>query len=230
MTTGPALLAASLWIGAWLRGAAASDDLLEAVARLVPGSAAASLLPEVRAVAPDRTWLLLPRPGHLVGWPAGLPDPPEPAVLVTDRGGSGALVRPGRGRWAVQPCAAAPVAALEAAALTPRQARRELDSCLLEAAARLERLGLDRAASTSATAGWAAALARAPHAVDPAAAEILHRCAWVLDSLRVALADDGAAVTSGEARARAVEIRALTGRLEDVVAAVVGGLNARPVP
>jgi ATP-dependent protease Clp ATPase subunit len=58
---------------------------------------------------------------------------------------------------------------------------------------------------------------------------VLDRCASVLDALDAALADDGAAVTSGEARARATGLRALRAELEQVMADVVGGLNPRRV-
>ncbi|HYN57688.1 MAG TPA: hypothetical protein VES03_10875, partial [Motilibacterales bacterium] len=45
----------------------------------------------------------------------------------------------------------------------------------------------------------------------------------------LALGDDGAAVTAGEARARAAEVRAVVGQVQDVIVGVIGGLNA-PAP
>jgi hypothetical protein len=120
--------------------------------------------------------------------------------------------------------------ALEATALTARQARRVFEAALAESAVRLERLGLERAPAGPRDRGWQRALAAGPSGLDPEVRGVLHRTATVLDALDLALADDGAAVTSGEARARAGEIRALLGQVEDLVAGVVGGLNPRPVP
>jgi hypothetical protein len=223
------MLAAALLIGSWLRGTTAPDDLLDALGMLAPGSSSAGLLLAVRSAAPQRTWLVLPRPGMSRGWPARLAGPPAPAVLLTGPGGSGVVVRAEPRRWSVSPEVPVDVLALEAAALTARQAHRALTAALTESAARLERLGLERAPTSAPRWGWQRALVAAQAGPDPEAAEILHRSAVVLDALDLALADDGASVTSGEARARSAEIRGMLGRVEDIVAGVVGGLNPRPV-
>lgn len=223
------MLAAALWLGSWLRGTAAPDDLLDALSRLAPGSSPDGLLAEVRSVGSDRTWLVLPRPGRSLGWPARLPGPPEPAVLLTAPGGTGVVVRAEPGRWSVSPEIPMQTLALEATALTARLARRAFEAALAESALRLERLGLERAPSAARGRGWQRALAAAPPGLDPEVGGILHRAAVVLDALALALADDGAAVTSGEAQARSGEIRGLAGAVEDLVAGVVGGLNPRPV-
>ncbi len=223
------MLAAALWLGAWLRGAAAPDDLLDALSELVPESSPAGLLAQVRGAGPQRTWLVLPRPGRSLGWPAGLPGPPEPAVVLTTPGSTGVVVRAEPGRWSVSPEVPTDALALEGAALTARQARRFLEAALAESAVRLERLGLERAPARARVPGWQQSLAAGPPGLDPEAGDILHRAAVVLDALGLALADDGAAVTSGEARARSGELRRLAGQVEDLVAGVVGGLNPRPV-
>jgi hypothetical protein len=223
------MLAAALWLGSWLRGTVAPDDLLDALSTLAPGSSPDGLLAEVRLAGTDRTWLVLPRPGMSLGWPAPLAGPPEPAVLLTAAGGTGVVVRAGPGRWSVSPEVAVDALALEATALTARQARRAFETALAESAVRLERLGLDRAPASARDRDWQRALAAGPSFLDPEVGEILHRAAVVLDALALALADDGAAVTSGEARARSGEIRYLAGRVEDLVAGVIGGLNPRPV-
>ncbi len=61
--------------------------------------------------------------------------------------------------------------------------------------------------------------------MDPQVAALLDRLAALHDALDLALADDGAAVTAGEARARAAAIRGVVGDVEDVLAGLVGGLN-----
>jgi hypothetical protein len=58
---------------------------------------------------------------------------------------------------------------------------------------------------------------------------LLVRLAALHDALDLALVEEGAAVTAAEARARAAEVRAVLGEVEDVVVGVVGGLNA-PLP
>lgn len=229
MTDGPALLKAGLWVGSWLRGTAAPDDVLGALAGAAPHAAPGELLVEIRGAGPDRVWLLLPRPGRALAWPRGLPGDPGPALLATGPEGTGHLVRPGRGRWVVQPAGRPDLHLLEAAALAERPARRAFEATVADAARTFEGLGLDRAATTGTTARWAQGLHPSPPGIPPAALHVLHRAATVLDALATAGADDGAAVTSSEAAARAAALRHLADDLEDLVAAVVGGLNPRPV-
>lgn len=222
------MLTASLWLGAWLRGTAAPDDVLGALAGAAPEAVAGDLLGAIRAVRAERAWLLLPRPGRALAWPGAAPGDKGPTVLVTATDGSGALVRPAQGRWTVVPAGPADLPALEGAALTDRQARRAFEAAVLESAGAFEALGLERAPTVTAPARWAAALRPAPPGVPPAALHVLHRAATVLDALDSARADDGAAVTAGEAAARASAVRRLAGELEDLVVAIVGGLNPRP--
>ena len=96
------------------------------------------------------------------------------------------------------------------------------------AAERLERLGLDRAATRSAPRDWEVALGRLPRGLDPQVEALLVRLAALHDALDLARVEEGAAVTAAEARARAAEVQAVLGQVEDVIAGVVGGLNAPP--
>ena len=52
---------------------------------------------------------------------------------------------------------------------------------------------------------------------------LLVRLAALHDALDLARVEEGAAVTAGEARARAAEMLAVLGQVEDVIAGVVGG-------
>ncbi|MGB7981563.1 MAG: hypothetical protein WCF36_12305, partial [Candidatus Nanopelagicales bacterium] len=72
---------------------------------------------------------------------------------------------------------------------------------------------------------WRTALARLPAGTDPQALALVTRIAALRDALDLALAEDGAAVTAAEARARAARIRAVAGDVEDVLCGLVGGLN-----
>jgi hypothetical protein len=224
------MLAAALWVGAWLRAAAAGDDLLDALARLDPDAVpAVDVLAAVRGCGADSAWLVLARPGRTVGWPAGLAGAPEPVVLLAAGDVLVAALRAGRPGWRVDPLPAQATTGLEAGALPVRAAARAFAEVLAEATGRLESLGLARAATGRAAPAWASAVADLPGGLDPQVLALLHRAALVLDALALAGADDGAAVTAGEAQARAAELHALRGRVEDVVAGLVGGLARRPV-
>jgi hypothetical protein len=61
---------------------------------------------------------------------------------------------------------------------------------------------------------------------------LLVRLAALHDALDLARVEEGAAVTAGEARSRAAEVRSVLGEVEDVIVGVVDGLNAptRPSP
>lgn len=229
MTDGPPLLTTSLWLGCWLRGSAAPDDVLSALAGAAPEAAPSGLLGEIRAVRPDRVWLLLPRPGRALAWPRGLPGAPTPAVLLTGAEGAGHLVRPRAGRWLVEPAGHPDLLPLLASALPERRARRAFEESIVAAAGTFERLGLERAPTARARTRWTAALHPAPPGLPAAGLQVLHRAATVLDALDMAAADDGAAVTSAEAAGRAAAVRELAGTLEDLVTDVVGGLNPSPV-
>ena len=63
-----------------------------------------------------------------------------------------------------------------------------------------------------------------PSGLDAATRDLLGRIATVRDALDLALADDGAAVTSGEARARGDVLASLAGQLEDLLCSLVAGL------
>ncbi len=114
--------------------------------------------------------------------------------------------------------------------LTARSGARALAEAVTAAAERLEQLGLDRAATRSAPREWEVALGRLPRGLDSQVEALLVRLAALHDALDLALVEEGAAVTAAEARARAAEVRAVLGQVEDVIAGVVGGLNAPPPP
>jgi hypothetical protein len=232
----------ALWLGAWLRGAAGSDDLLEAMALAAPDAPAvgsvngapASPLPDllraIRQSGADSTWLLLPRPGRLIGWPPGVDGAPAPAVLLGRGDHAVGLLRHGASGWRWDPAQSATINPLQAGMLTARSGARALAEAVTAAAHRLEELGLDRAATRPAPREWEAALGRLPRGLDPQVEALLVRLAALHDALDLARVEEGAAVTAGEARARAAEVRAVLGEVEDVVVGVVGGLNAPPPP
>lgn len=223
------MLATALWLGCWLRDRAAPDDLLAELAGVAPDALPGPLLPAVRGTGADSVWLLLPRPGRTIGWPPGASGAPEPAVLLSAGRTPVGLVRVGPGAWRVEPADDAAVLQVEAQSLTPRTAARAVSEAISGAAARLERLGLDRPARTPAGERWRAATCCLPEALDPAVVALVQRVALVLDVLDLAIAEEGAAVTSSEARTRALELRTLAGELEDLLAGLVGGLNVQPV-
>ena len=223
------MLATALWLGCWLRDVAAPDDLLTELARVAPDALPGPLLPAVRATGADSVWLLLPRPGRTTGWPPRAAGVPEPAVLLSAGRTPVGLVRTRPGAWQVDSADGAPVLQVEAAALTARAASRAVSETISAAAGRLEQLGLDRPALGRADEQWRRAACCLPDRLDPAVAALIQRLAPVLDALALALAEEGAAVTSGEARARALELRTLTGELEDLLVGLVGGLNVQPV-
>ena len=228
----------ALWLGAWLRGAAGSDDLIESLALAAPDAPLVGsidgaqpaplpdLLRAIRQSGADSTWLLLPRPGRLIGWPPGVDGAPMPAVLLS-RGDNGiGLLRHGVSGWLWDPAGSAPISPLQAGMLTSRSGARALAEAVTAAAHRLEELGLDRAATRPAPREWEAALGRLPRGPDPQVEALLVRLAALHDALDLASVEEGAAVTAGEARSRAAAVRAVLGEVEDVVVGVVGGLNA----
>lgn len=234
------MLAAALWVGQWLRGRAAPDDVLGGLANLDPDAPPViavdanapvplvSLLGVLKVRAVDTAWLLLPRPGRVQGWPPGLAAAFEPAVLMTTAGQPVGLLRLGRHGWRMDPASGASVAELAGSAASPRGTARAFAQLLDEYAVRLGALGLDRPARRELASGWTRALEHLPPDLDRAAAGLLHRIALVLDAVDVALSDEGAAVTAAEARARSRELRALAGQLADLVVGLVAGLNLAP--
>lgn len=233
--------AASVWLDAWLRGAAGSDDLLEFLARVNPDAPPAvsidgarqqplgELLRGLRDVGGHRTWLLLPRPGRTVGWPTDVDGAPEPAVLVSGDAGICCLLRSGRFGWRWDSCDCSVVVALEAGMLTARSGARALAEIVTGAAERLERLGLERPAVRTQNDDWASAMRRLPRGIDPQLEALLMRLAALHDALDLALGEPGAAITAAESLARAGELRAVVGSVEDIICGLVGGLNA-PAP
>jgi hypothetical protein len=234
----------ALWLGAWLRGVAGSDDLLEAMALAAPdaplvGSVHGAppaplpdLLRAIRQSGADSTWLLLPRPGRTLGWPGDVDGPPTPAVLFSRDDQAVGLLRHGADGWRWDPAQSATVGALQAGMLTARSGARALAEAVTAAAHRLEQLGLDRAATRPAPREWEAALGRLPRGLDPQVEALLVRLAALHDALDLARVEEGAAVTAGEARSRAAAVRSVLGEVQDVIVGVVDGLNAptRPSP
>jgi len=228
----------AVWLGSWLRGAAGSDDLLEAMALAAPDAPAVGsllgapagplpdLLRVIRVSGADGTWLLLPRPGRTIGWPPGAQGAPVPAVLLS-RGEDGVgLLRHEPTGWRWDDAGSATLTAVRAGMLTARSGARALAEAVTAAAERLEHLGLDRAPTRPAPRTWENALGRLPRGLDPQVEALLVRLAALHDALDLARVEEGAAVTAAEAHARAGEVQAVLGQVEDVIAGVVGGLNA----
>jgi hypothetical protein len=228
----------AVWLGSWLRGAAGSDDLLEAMARAAPDAPAVGrvlgaphtplpdLLRAIRQSGADGTWLLLPRPGHTVGWPPRADGAPVPAVLLSRREAVVGLLRHDGSGWRWDTPGSAPLSELQSRMLTARSGARALAQAVTVAAERLEQLGVDRAATRSAPRDWEVALGLLPRGLNPQMEALLVRLAALHDALDLALVEEGAAVTAAETRARAAEVRAVLGQVEDVIAGLVGGLNA----
>lgn len=231
----------AVWLGSWVRGTAGADDLLEAMAHSAPDAPAVGsvlgaaptplpdLLRAIRVSGADGTWLLLPRPGHTVGWPPRADGAPAPAVLLSRGDLPVGLLRHEATGWRLDPAEDAPVTAVQAGMLTARSGARALAEAVTAAAARLEEFGLDRAATRVAPREWEVALGLLPRGLDPQVEALLVRLAALHDALDLALVEEGAAVTAAEARARAAEVRAVLGQVEEVISGVVGGLNA-PTP
>jgi len=232
------MTASAVWLSSWLRGAAASDDVLEALAELAPDAPAVvslqgdapaplpELLVALRAAGATSVWLLLPRPGRTIGWPPGAPDVPTPAVLL-GRGELGvSLLRHAPSGWRLDPLPPAPLVGVQAQMLTPRAGARALADAVTSAAERLERLGLDRPATRPQPRSWERTLMRLPEALDAQFGGLLARLATLHDALDLAGDEDGAAVTAGEALARSAELQAVLGQVEDIIVGLVGGLNA----
>jgi hypothetical protein len=228
---------AAVWLGSWLRGTAGSDDLLEAMALVAPdapevGSVQGApptplpdLLRAIRVTGAQDTWLLLPRPGRTIGWPPGADGVPEPAVLLSRIDHAVGMLRHGATGWRWDDVGSVPLAALQSGVLTARSGARALAEAVTAAAERLETLGLDRVATRAAPHTWESALGRLPRGLDPQVEALLVRLAALHDALDLAAVEEGAAVTAAEARARAAEVLAVRGQVEDVIAGVVGGLN-----
>ena len=234
--SGPACAGATLWFDAWLRLMLPADDLLAALHRLAPDTAPVvrangasaeplgDLLAELRASRADQVWLVLPRPGRTLGWPRDAARSPEPAVLFTSGGEAVRLMTVDRSGWRVDVVTEAPVRQLEAEAVTARAGVRRLADLLGSAADRMEALGLDRPSADPLPHSWTRAFQPLPAGTAPELAGLLHRVATVLDALAGAGRDDGAAVTSGEARARRCMLVEVAGQLDDLLVALVAGL------
>jgi hypothetical protein len=231
------MTSSAVWLGSWSRGVAAPDDVLEALTVSAPDAPAVvavrgappaplpDLLREIRQSAPTMTWLLLPRPGRTLGWPPDALGVPTPAVLLTGGQTGSGLLRHDQSGWRWDITEAVPAAPLEAEMLTPRSGARALAAAVNGAADRLERLALDRPTAGSPARTWERAVRRLPPGIDPQVEALLARLGDLRDVLDLALAEEGAAVTAGEALARSGELRTVIGQLDDVVTGVVGGLN-----
>jgi hypothetical protein len=232
----------AIWLGSWLRGSAGSDDLLEAMAQGSPDAPAVGsvlgarpaplpdLLRAIRMSGADGTWLVLPRPGHTIGWPPAADGAPVPAVLLSRGDLPVGLLRHEATGWRWDAVRSVALAAVQAGMLTARSGSRALAEVVTAAAERLEDLGLERAATRSMPREWELALGRMPRGLDAQVEALLVRLAALHDALDLALVEEGAAVTAAEARGRSAEIRGVVGQVEDVIAGVVGGLNAPTAP
>lgn len=236
------LTTTAVWLGSWLRGAAGSDDLLEALAHASPDAPALGsvlgapptplpdLLRAIRTSGAQGTWLLLPRPGHTIGWPPGADGAPVPAVLLSRDDRAVGLLRHEVTGWRWDSAHSMALTAVQSGMLTARSGARALAEVVTDAADRLEQLGLDRAATRPVPREWELALGRLPRGLDQQVEVLLVRLAALHDALDLALDEEGAAVTAAEARARAAEILRVRGQVQDVIAGVVGGLNAPAAP
>jgi hypothetical protein len=222
------MLGCALWVGAWLCGRAPADDTIDALARLAPDAPGAPLLEGLRAVGADRSWLLLARPGRTLGWPRDATGVPEPALLLCRGEAPVALLRTRPAGWLLEPVAGASVGPLAARALSPRAAARALSAALAAGADQLERLDLARPAERASDRRWQEALHPHPVGVDPDALQALTRVALVLDALELALGAHGAAVTAGEAHARARALTDVRDAVEEVACGLVGGQYGLP--
>ena len=239
----PATVAVALWLDAWLRGEAASDDLLGVLASAAPdcplrGAEPARsldvLLGELRGRQVVAAWPVLPRPGRTLGWPRELPDEPTAAILLVgpEQVACGLLLTASAG-WRLLPlvdgsAATALPLALLAEALPVRAALRRFTELLAEATRELSLLGLERRPTQPLPTRWTAGLAVLPPSCGPELVDLVHRTAHVLDALACALADHGAAVTAGEADARADHLRRLRDALTDLLVSAVLGARAGP--
>ncbi len=227
------MLLASLWLGSWLRGRVPADDVLALMASIAPDAPATLTVddrsgrPPVDALArirsADCARLLLPRPGNVVGWPPTLADLPAPSVLVTVGATPGARLRHGRDGWRLDRAVGAAVLPLQASAIPPRRLPGAFAELLVGTTDRLLPLGLARRPAGAPDEHWRRALAQLPPGLDPTLTATLHRVGDVLGALDVALADDGAAVTAGESRARRGALVPLRDGLHDLLVAAVGG-------
>ncbi len=230
MTCEPCATAAALWLQAWLAGQADSDATVTALTRALPDCAPVQLLADLREAGADQVWLLLPRPGATLGWPRCAPVGPEPAVLASRAGASCALIPAGAGRQRMVAVTGEPTLPLAASAMGPRAVERALGQLVIEAARRLEALDLARSPGRPGSTRWARALVPTPPGLPSAAVATLDRATTILDALELAMTDEGAANTAGEAAARSLRLRELRDGVHDLLVALVAGLGAQAAP
>ena len=233
----------AVWLGSWLRGAAGADDLLEAHGLTAPGRSRGGQRPGRRThrrcptcCAPSGCRARTAR-GCSCRAPAG-PSGGPPAL--TGR----------RPRGPAEPRAIVGVGLLrhEADRLALGRARRGTahGRAGRDAHGPLGRTGAGRSLSRrppngSSTSAWnghppgpppgsgKSRWVGFPGRWTPRSTPSCVRLAALHDALDLARAEEGAAVTAAEARARAAEVQAVLGQVEDVIVGVVGGLNA-PTP
>lgn len=222
----------SLVLALWSDGRASADDALT-VLPPAPRGHGVQLLGSLRRLAFTQTWVAGGRTGRpdpvtgtrpavLFARTAGVgPDlarAPAPLVAYLDDSGITDLIG-----------AAAPPSTLPllADALTPRQAERRLDELTREAAARLTKLGLQRGRGDLAArlAELAHRHPSYPAALPADLRAALGRLDAIMDIVSLGLADEGAAVTAGEAEARAKPLRLLADQAADLLVAVANGHN-----
>lgn len=153
--------------------------------------------------------LVLPRPGDV----AGLPGPPSFNELAVDRGaavvavGSAriGLVPDGRAAWAAHRVEPDP-----RTTMSLRDAERLLGQVMLEAVELLSRLDLARWDPAAAEVlGGRTRRSALPPSVPASAHHVLEQALRVATIVALARGSDGAAVTAGEALARAAVLRDL---------------------
>lgn len=165
-------------------------------------------LGRLRALGAVALRLVLPRPGD----PSGLPGPKdfteaavERAAAVVATGAGLGLIHEGRGRWT-----AYEVVTDATAPISLRQARRDLDAAVREAAAVLAALDVARwdPAATHVLPGRATASPLPPSA-DPEAHTLLAQGLRIEAVARIASASDGAALSATVMAARSRVLRDL---------------------
>lgn len=221
----PAAARLAAWGSAALAGDASLDEAAEHVAGRddaphrvfgVPGESAgvnvAYALGRLRASGVEALRLVLPRPGDA----SGLPGPPAfneravargAAVLTVGGQTPLAVLDETRGAWTVH--------AVDPDPRTPlglRDAVRELTRVMREATELLTRLDVARwepAAAEVLAHHSAATRPVLPLSADPQAHHVLEMARRVAAVVELARRSDGAAVSAGEARARAEALREL---------------------
>jgi hypothetical protein len=237
----PAAARFACWLNAWIAGRTSADAAISGITAgdrtlcfrgVAPGSdgsdlAPAMLLGEVRRRKVGRASLALPYPGG----PVGLGGPADFNAAVHDSGQAVLLWDSGLG---LVPMPGQPVTVWAARAANPptylpdvASAQRALGEALISVADRLADLDVaswspdaaDALMNLRTTSSWEASMTFA----SPAAAQLVTRGLRCKEIVRLALRDDGGALTSFQAGERRAALEPLR---EAAHAAVVAGCSS----